>query len=268
MTTTEWLMQILRNLLDLNTLISIIIIIIASMIIIKLADKFLLKIEKKYDINLTAHYLLKDIIKYGIIIIALALILNLVGIDLQSIILSLGIVSIVIGFASKDIVSNFISGIFIIGDQNIQVGETIEVDGRKGAITKVGFRNTTMIGLDNFKVTIPNSVLATKTYKNFPKEEDYRLRVEMILPHGLDLFEFKEKMDETMAKYDWINKRRPSVILGREIIDYGSKIELSYWVNDYNNRDHGRAVILEESDKIIYDFMMNEENAGILRIVK
>ena len=268
MTTTEWLNSILQNLLDISTIISIIAIIIAAVIIIRLGDVFLLKIEKRYDINLTAHYLLKDILKYGVTLFALAWILHLIGIDLQNIILSLGIVSIVIGFASKDIVSNFISGIFIIGDKNIQVGETIEVDGRKGAITKVGFRNTTMIGLDNFKVTIPNSVLATKTYKNFPKNEDYRLRLDIILPHGLDAFEFKEKINEAMQKYDLFNKDKDIVVLGREILEDGSKIEISYWVNDYNDRDPGKLIMLEEADKIIYDHMKDEKNAGILRIVK
>lgn len=268
MTTTEWLYHILLNLLDVSTIISIIVIIIATAIIIKVGEKSLIKIEEKYEINLTAHYLLKDILKYGIILIALALILNLIGIDLQNIILSLGIVSIVIGFASKDIVSNFISGIFVIGDKNVQVGETIEIDGRKGAITKVGFRNTTMIGVDNFKVTIPNSVLSTKTYKNFPKGEDYRIRLDVLLPHGFDIFEYKQKMIEAMEKYEYVNKDKEPILLGKEINEEGSKVEISFWVNDYKDRDPGKAAILEESNKLIYDYLMDEKNAGILRIVK
>ena len=121
MTSSQWISYVLSNLLDLSTIISIIIIIVLAVIAIKTGDKFLLRLEKKYDLNLTAHYLFKDLLKYGIIIIAIALILNLIGIDLQNIILSLGIVSIILGFASKDIVSNFVSGMFVIGDKNIHI---------------------------------------------------------------------------------------------------------------------------------------------------
>lgn len=255
MTTSEWFESILANFFDLGTICSIIIIIIITSLVIKLGDKILLKLEKRYDLNLTAHYLLKDLLKYTIILIALAWILHLIGIDLQNIILSLGIVSIVLGFASKDIVSNFVSGIFVIGDKNVQVGETIEVDGRKGVITKVGFRNTTMIGLDNFKVTIPNSVLSTKTYKNFPLGEDYRIRTEIILPHGLDIFEYKEKISQAMQKYDLIDKEKETIILAKEMMEDGARVEVSFWVKDYKDRDPGKVAILEESNKIIYNYL-------------
>ena len=113
-----------------------------------------------FDLNLTAHYLFKDIVKYTVIIVAIAWILHVLGINLESIIISLGVVGIVIGFASQDIVSNFISGIFVISDKRIKVGEVIEVNGFKGTIKKVGFRNTTMINQDNYEITIPNSVLS------------------------------------------------------------------------------------------------------------
>ncbi len=257
MTTSQWINYVLSNLLDLSTLISIIIIIVLTIIAIKIGDKALLKLEKKYDLNLTAHYLFKDLLKYGIIIIALALILHLLGIDLQNIILSLGIVSIIIGFASKDIVSNFVSGMFVIGDKNVQVGDTIEVDGRKGAVTKVGFRNTTMIGIDNFKVTIPNSVLSTKTYKNFPPMEDYRIRLSAILPHGMNIHEFKENINESMKKYPYIDKEKDCVMLATEMMEDGAKLEVSFWVKEYEDRDPGKVDLLEEINKLISDYLNN-----------
>ena len=154
------MLDIIFHLFNLVNIIYILLIIIGGFVFMKIGDRILNKIEQEFDLNLTAHYLFKDIIKYTIIIIAFAWILHVLGINLESIIISLGVVGIVIGLASQDIVSNFISGIFVISDKKVKVGEVIEVDGFKGTIKKVGFRNTTMINQDNFEITIPNSVLS------------------------------------------------------------------------------------------------------------
>ena len=179
---TSQILEILFNLFNLKNIIFILLIIIGGLIIIRLGDKTLSKIEQKFDLNLTAHYLFKDIWKYTVIIVAIAWILHVLGINLESIIISLGVVGIVIGLASQDIVSNFISGIFVISDKKIQVGEVIEVDGFKGTIKKVGFRNTTMINQDNYEITIPNSVLSKNIYKMYKPTEDHRLRITATLP--------------------------------------------------------------------------------------
>ena len=130
------ILDIVFHLFNLINITYILLIIIGGIIIFKLGDKILGQIEKKFDLNLTAHYLFKDILKYTVIIVAIAWILHVLGINLESILISLGVVGIAIGFASQDIVSNFISGIFVISDKKIQVGNVIEVDGFKGTIKK------------------------------------------------------------------------------------------------------------------------------------
>ena len=120
------------NLFNLKNIIYILLIIIGGLIIIRLGDKTLSKIEQKFDLNLTAHYLFKDIWKYTVIIVAIAWILHVLGINLESIIISLGVVGIVIGLASQDIVSNFISGIFVISDKKIEIGEVIDIVKKNG----------------------------------------------------------------------------------------------------------------------------------------
>ena len=156
------ILEIILNFFDLSTFISIILIIISSLIVIKIGEYVLSILEKRYDLNLTAHYLFKDLFKYLVIILAITWILQLIGINIQNIVISLGIVGIAVGFASKDIVSNFISGLFVITDKQIEVGKVIEVDGQKGTIRKVGFRNTYLINQDQHRIIVPNSVLSTK----------------------------------------------------------------------------------------------------------
>ena len=244
------------NLFNLKNIIYILLIIIGGLIIIRLGDKTLSKLEQKFDLNLTAHYLFKDIWKYTVIIVAFAWILHVLGINLESIIISLCVVGIVIGLASQDIVSNFISGIFVISDKKIQIGQVIEVDGFKGTIKKVGFRNTTMINQDNYEIRIPNSVLSKNIYKLYKPTEDYRLRINAVLPHGMSIDQFKEDLDKIMYSYDWVVKNK-TTIFSKDYTEWGPKVEVSYWITEYKYIDCGKVTILENINKLSDEYRKN-----------
>ena len=235
---TSQILDVMFHLFNLRNIIYILLIIIGGLIFIRIGDKMLTKLEQKFDLNLTAHYLFKDIVKYTVIIVAIAWILHVLGINLESIIISLGVVGIVIGFASQDIVSNFISGIFVISDKRIKVGEVIEVNGFKGTIKKVGFRNTTMINQDNYEITIPNSVLSKNIYKMYP--------------------EFKQELDKIMYEYDWVVNDKTS-IFSKDYTEWGPKVEVSYWITDYKYIDCGKVTILENINRLIDEYK-NKKN--------
>ena len=247
------ILDIVFHLFNLINITYILLSIIGGIIIFKLGDKILGQIEKKFDLNLTAHYLFKDILKYTVIIVAIAWILHVLGINLESILISLGVVGIAIGFASQDIVSNFISGIFVISDKKIQVGNVIEVDGFKGTIKKVGFRNTSMINQDNYEITIPNSVLSKNIYKTYKPTEDHRLRINAVLPHGMNIPQFKEELDKVMYEYDWVVNDK-TTIFSKDYTEWGPKVEVSYWITDYKYIDCGKVTILENINRLIDEY--------------
>lgn len=245
------ILKIILNFFDLSTFISIILIIIGSLIVIKLGEYVLSILEKRYDLNLTAHYLFKDLFKYLVIILALTWILQLIGINIQNIVISLGIVGIAVGFASKDIVSNFISGLFVITDKQIEVGKVIEVDGQKGTIKKVGFRNTYLINQDQHRIIVPNSVLSTKPYKIYKPNEDHRLRVVSTLPNYLDLLEFEKEFNDIIMQYEQVDKTKKIFIRPLEFTDSGPKVEINFWVNEFKDIMPTKAIILNEMNKLI-----------------
>ena len=245
------ILEIILNFFDLSTFISIILIIISSLIVIKIGEYVLSILEKRYDLNLTAHYLFKDLFKYLVIILAITWILQLIGINIQNIVISLGIVGIAVGFASKDIVSNFISGLFVITDKQIEVGKVIEVDGQKGTIRKVGFRNTYLINQDQHRIIVPNSVLSTKPYKIYKPNEDHRLRVVSTLPNYLDLLEFEKEFNDIIMQYEQVDKTKKIFIRPLEFTDSGPKVEINFWVNEFKDIMRTKAIILNEMNELI-----------------
>ena len=245
------ILEIILNFFDLSTFISIILIIISSLIVIKIGEYVLSILEKRYDLNLTAHYLFKDLFKYLVIILAITWILQLIGINIQNIVISLGIVGIAVGFASKDIVSNFISGLFVITDKQIEVGKVIEVDGQKGTIRKVGFRNTYLINQDQHRIIVPNSVLSTKPYKIYKPNEEHRLRVVSTLPNYLDLLEFEKEFNDIIMQYEQVDKTKKIFIRPLEFTDSGPKVEINFWVNEFKDIMPTKAIILNEMNELI-----------------
>ncbi len=249
------------NQLSIDHLIYTLLIIIGAAILMRGSDRFINYVEKKFEFDVTGHYLLGDILKTTIIIVGFAWILYVFGIDLESIVLSLGIVGITIGIASQDIVSNFISGIFVIGENKVKVGEVIEINGYKGTVQKVGLRNTNLINQDNFEITIPNSVLSKTIYQLYGPSEDHRLRVLATLPHGMNLDQFKKDLDDMMFAYDWVNKDKTKM-LTKEYSEYGPKVEVSYWITKYKYINCGRIRILENINRL-GDKYRRENGMGI-----
>jgi len=95
--------------------------------------------EKRF---LTIISLIKSILKYILIIIDIVIILNLFNIDTTAIVASLGAVSLVVGLALQDIIKDFLSGFFIIGESQYEIGDYIEIDSFKGTVVSVGLRTT------------------------------------------------------------------------------------------------------------------------------
>lgn len=244
-------MEILGYLLNLSMFLKILLIAIGTYITIKIITIILDHVSKQFKLELTFVSLLKDILRYFIIIVAFAWILELFGIDFQNIVLSLGIIGIILGLASKDIVSNFMSGFFLIADQSIKVGEVIEVKGIKGTVKKFGFRNTQLINQDNQKITIPNSLLSTTPYKNFSSIEDHRIDLICILPHHINLEKFEKDFKKELSKKNWINNDISAKIFAKRMSEEGPEIKLSVWIKNYSEIDEKKLAILNQVNEII-----------------
>ena len=92
----------------------------------------------------TLIQVINEIIKYSVLAVAITVVVKEVGWDISGIIVSLGIVGVAVGFAARDTLSNFISGMFILADKSFKIGDIIEISGKSGTVMKLGFRVTTI----------------------------------------------------------------------------------------------------------------------------
>ena len=103
-----------------------------------------------------------SIVKNFIVIIGLITALGTIGINVSAIVAGLGLTGFAFGFAFKDMLSSFISGVMIFIYQPFKLGDTVAVDGKKGEVIDINLRYVTLEN-ENSTMLVPNSLLVSKS---------------------------------------------------------------------------------------------------------
>lgn len=111
---------------------------------------------------------LQKVTRFGIVGVALVVGLAFAGFTrlLSASATILAAITLALGIASQDLIGNLVSGVFIVGDRQFNIGDWIEWDGKAGQIDDVGFRVTRIRTADNEIITVPNSRLTSTEVTN------------------------------------------------------------------------------------------------------
>jgi potassium-dependent mechanosensitive channel len=129
-----------------------------------------------------------SVVGYFLAALGMVIVLQTVGIDLSSLAVVAGVLGIGVGFGLQLLASNFISGVVILLEQPIHVGDFIEVDGLLGTVEKISFRSTTIRTNDSLVVIIPNNRFLEKHVINRSyRNTDTRLHIPVSVAIGSDM---------------------------------------------------------------------------------
>jgi len=110
---------------------------------------------------------LEKVVYYGIIVIGFLVALPQIGVSLSGLLVAGGILGIVIGFASQTVVSNLISGIFLLIERPIEIGEGVNIDDISGVVKDIKILSTTIRSYDGIYVRIPNDKVFSSAIHNY-----------------------------------------------------------------------------------------------------
>ena len=156
------------------------------------------------DMSLMSIRLASNIGYYLIVIIALMIALSSIGIDMTSISLIAGALSIGIGFGLQTVVSNLIAGIILMFERTIRIGDTIEIsDVLLGRVTDMRIRSTTVRTFDNIDIVVPNSSFIQNNVINWTLEDrTRRLRIPFGVAYGTEAEVVKRVILEALEQSD------------------------------------------------------------------
>jgi small-conductance mechanosensitive channel len=173
---------------------------------------------------------------YAIIILAVIIALSTIGLDFGKLALIAGALSVGIGFGLQAIVSNFVSGLIILFEHSLRVGDYIELDtGLTGTVKSINVRSTLINTNDNIDIVVPNSEFVTARLTNWTLgERILRVRIPFGVAYGSDKELVRRAAREAAAEVSYtlthMKGREPEVWL----VDFGeSSLDflLLVWVN-------------------------------------
>jgi small-conductance mechanosensitive channel len=128
------------------------------------------------------------LIHYVVIIIGFFIALGALGLDMTKITIIFGALSVGIGFGLQTIVNNFISGIIMLFERPVKVGDYIELNGQWAEIKKIGLRSTVVETFDRSEIVVPNSNLISNEVTNWTlSNRSMRLTIPVGVAYGSDV---------------------------------------------------------------------------------
>jgi small conductance mechanosensitive channel len=177
------------------------------------------------------------ILKFAVLALGVVNALAAAGVNTASLIASLGIAGLTLGFAARDALSNLISGLLIFWDRPFVIGDLVEVGDSYGRVDRITLRSTRVVTPDGRMLAIPNTEIINRTvasYTNFP-----HLRISVPVSVGLneDLDRVRELLLGVVVGHDEFMADPAPEVAVTGLGDFNNTVELRAWAHD--ERRHG-----------------------------
>lgn len=201
-----------------------------------LVSRSLRLIFKRIKLDPTAASFVQEVLKYTIFCIGLLAALGALGINTTSILASLGVAGLTLGFAAKDTLSNIIAGIFIFWDRPFTTGDLVDIDDVYGRVHEITLRSTRIITVDGKMVAIPNTNIVNgkmASYTNFPT---LRLDIDVTIGVEEDISRAREILLAALAQTQKYMEEPAASVVVTALNDYNIALRVSAWI--HNEREH------------------------------
>ena len=223
------------------TLWSIIYLSLAVFLLIYLTAKLrkwiVYKILEHSKIDLGVRIAVGTIVRYGVLVLGFIIIMQTAGIDLSALTILAGALGVGIGFGLQNITNNFVSGIIILFERPIKVGDRIEVGDVYGDVVNISMRSTTVITNDNIAIIVPNSDFISSKVINWSyNDKNIRFNIPVGVSYNEDPEKIRTILLEIAKSHENILKIPKPEVLFSEMADSSLNFTLRVWTDTYINK--------------------------------
>lgn len=160
------------------------------------------------------------------------------GLPVDKITIIIGALGVGVGMGLQSIVNNFVSGVVLIFDRPLQIGDTIEVDGHSGKVKNIGIRASTLLTDDGAEVVIPNGdILSTPIINWTLSNNQRRIILHFHLKAAVDKELISQLIKETIMSTEEVVQDKEPILLFESIKDDNMRIKILFWSNNPGKTD-------------------------------
>jgi len=201
----------------------------------------------RYGVTRGVQESITRLVHYSILVIGLMVLMKLLGFKFGDIAIIGGALGVGIGFGLKEIVNNFVSGLILLFERPVKVGDIIVVGQDMGEVTALGLRATTVQTFDNAEIVIPNAELITCSVTNWTlAEKRVRVKVPIGVAYGTDIPKVLEILLSCANSNPTVLTQPPPSALFTAFGDSSLNFVLRAWVSDFNDSYRVRSELNQD----------------------
>lgn len=247
-----------------------VIIALGAFLLLKIFNRLLLRFagdktaEKKRIMANVQRFL--QLVVYSIAVI---LILWNFEVNVTGLVAGLGVGALVIGFALKDIIENWVSGLLIISGKTYRIGDVVSVGTLKGVVTAISLRTTTLKTYDRNEIIIPNSLLLSEKIVNHTSGgKETVISLIFYIDYVFDIEKAKRAIESVLVNQSNIvvsKKRKREIRFLVRSKEWTTEIETLFWIDEPENEEFIKSVIMERVKKKLDEEKILPPIPGIIR---
>lgn len=210
---------------------------------------------KKAKLKKGVPRMISVVARFSLITIGIILAVSAVGMPLNQITIIFSAFSVGIGFGLQNVVNNFVSGIILLFERPVQIGDTVEVGALVGTVKSMGIRSSNVRTFDGAEVVVPNANLISNEVINWTLS-DRKRRIEIIsgVAYGSDVHKVQKLLFEVLAKHPDILKDPEPLVLFNDLGESSLDFRLLFWTENFDNW----IIIKSEIIFLIHDTLYRE----------
>jgi small-conductance mechanosensitive channel len=178
--------------------------------------------------------LVSQIAYIGTLTVGIIIALISLDIELTALFTSLGVAGFAVGFAMKDILGNFLSGIILLTQRPFTIGDRVVIGDVEGIVTNIRIRDTQITTYDGRLVYIPNNTLSTSNIINLTAFPERRTDIDIGISYGSDIAKASKICLDAVSDINGVVKEPAAEVLVTGFADSAIMLQVRVWVDQKN----------------------------------
>ncbi len=241
-----------------NVLSAFLVLLIARLIVWLLSHVFLYTLFRRNQIDEGSRFAISQIVKYVIYVFAILVALRSLGINVTLIIGGAAALLVGIGLGLQQTFNDFFSGLVLLFERSVAVGDILFVDGKPATVKKIGLRSSIIESADGISNIVPNSRLVNNSVQNWTHfSPDVRFSIKVGVAYGSDTQRVKEILLQVADEHRFVNRFPEPFVRFQDFGDSALIFELYFYSRKYLNNQDVMSDLRFEIDRLFRENNIN-----------